>query len=290
MLQAAEHYLEERGVDAPRLSVEWMLAEVLERDRLQVYLAHDRPLTEAERARLREMVARRARHEPLAYILGHWEFMGHELRITPDVLVPRPETEHLAELAAELAPRNGLVADLGTGSGCIAIAVALGRRDLRLIATDVSGKALALARQNARAHGVEDRIRFLAGSFAEPLRDLVREDDPDDPDEPHELIDCLVSNPPYVDPRRTDLYDLELAEHEPKMALFTDPGDAASCYRQILAGMKGLMGPGGVVLLETGVGVDEAALELLRQADWLTDAELRYDLAGLPRYLLARVL
>ncbi|MHC4077287.1 MAG: N5-glutamine methyltransferase family protein, partial [Planctomycetota bacterium] len=219
MLRAAEQYLEERGVDAPRLSVEWMLAEVLERDRLQVYLAHDRPLTEAERARLREMVARRARHEPLAYILGHWEFMGHELGITPDVLVPRPETEHLAELAAELTPRDGLVADLGTGSGCIAIAVALGRRDLRLIATDVSGKALALARQNARAHGVEDRIRFLAGSFAEPLRDLVRKDDPDDPDEPHELIDCLVSNPPYVDPRRTDLYDLELAEHEPRMAL-----------------------------------------------------------------------
>jgi release factor glutamine methyltransferase len=259
-----------------------MLAEVLGLDRLQVYMAHDRPLAEAERARLRAMVARRAGHEPLAYILGHWEFLGHRLRITPDVLVPRPETEHLAELVCELAPVDGLVVDLGTGSGCIAIAVALQRPDLRLIATDVSAKALAVARQNAEAHHVHERVRFLRGSFAEPLQGEVSEQ--------HGPIHCLVSNPPYVDPKRTDLYDPELAGHEPRLALFTEPGDVASCYRQILLGTKGLMASGGMVLLETGVGVDEVALELLRKTEWLTGAELRYDLAGLPRYLLASVL
>ncbi len=273
-------------MDAPRLSVEWMLAEVLGMDRLQVYLAYDRPLAEAERARLRQMVARRAGHEPLAYILGHWEFLGHRLRITPDVLVPRPETEHLAELACEHAPADGLVVDLGTGSGCIAIAVALRRPDLRLIATDVSEEALALARQNAELHSVHHRIRFLHGSFAEPLRGVAPDHGPPD----HGPIDCLVSNPPYVDPERTDLHDPKLAEHEPRVALFTEPGDVGSCYRQILPGMKGLMRSGGMVLLETGVSVDRVALELLRQTDWLTDVELRCDLAGLPRYLLARVL
>jgi len=278
VLRAAEQYLEERGVDAPRLSAEWMLAEVLDMTRLQVYLAHDRPLAEAERTRLRAMVARRARHEPLAYILGHWEFMGHQLRVTRDVLVPRPETEHLAELAVELAPRDGLVVDLGTGSGCTAIAVALRRDDLRLLATDISRSALALARENAAAHGVLDRIRFLCGSHAEPLRDLG-----------DLAIDCLVSNPPYVDPTLTDLYDPELSDHEPRVALFTEPGDSVSSYRQILTGMRDLMAAGGVLLLETGAGADEAALALLQEEDWLTEAELRYDLAGLPRYLLARV-
>jgi release factor glutamine methyltransferase len=282
VLRAAEQYLEERGVDAPRLSVEWMLAEVLGLDRLQVYMAHDRPLAEAERVRLRQMVARRAGHEPLAYILGHWEFLGHRLRITSDVLVPRPETEYLAELACELAPVDGLLVDLGTGSGCIAIAVALQRPDLRLIAIDVSAKAVAVAQQNAEDHGVHERIGFLRGSFAEPLQDVVAKQ--------HGPIDCLVSNPPYVDPQRTDLYDPELARQEPRLALFTEPGDVASSYRQILAGTEGLMRGGGMVLLETGVGVDEVVLELLRQTDWLTDVELRYDLAGLPRYLLARVL
>lgn len=262
-------------MDAPRLSVEWMLAEVLGMDRLQVYMAHDRPLTEAERAPLRKLVARRARHEPLAYILGHWEFMGHRLCITPDVLVPRPETEHLAELAVELAPTDGLLVDLGTGSGCIAVAVALRREDLRLVATDVSREAIALARQNAAAHGVQDRIQFRCGSFAGPLGDLV--------------IDCLVSNPPYVDPTRTDLYDPELARHEPEAALFTEPGDAVSSYRDILAGTRGLMRSGGVVLFETGAGADDAALEFVRGLDWLLGAELRHDLAGRPRYLLARV-
>lgn len=165
--------------------------------------------------------------------------------------------------------------DLGTGSGCIAIAVGLRREDLTLVATDVSRRALAVARQNAAAHGLGDRIQFLCGSFAEPLSDL--------------RIDCLVSNPPYVDPAQTDLYDPELSAHEPRAALFTEPGDPASSYRQILGGVKGRMSPGGVMLLETGVGADEAALQLLRDADWLTEVELRYDLAGLPRYLLARV-
>jgi len=281
VLKAAEKYLEERGVDAPRLSVEWMLAEVLGMNRLQVYLAHDRPLTEEERVPLRDLVARRARHEPLAYILGHWEFMGHELRITPDVLVPRPETEHLAELAVELAPKDGLMVDLGTGSGCIAIAVALRRPDLRLVATDVSRSCLGVARENAAAHGVADRIQFVCGSFSEPLRDLVLEQG--------RLIDCLVSNPPYVDPKRTDLYDPELSTHEPRAALFTEPGDGASSYRHVLAGTEDLMGSGSVVLFETGAGADETALELLREIDWLTEVEMRYDLAGLPRYLLARV-
>ena len=275
VLLAAEQYLAARDMDAARLSVEWMLAEVLGTDRLQVYLAHDRPLTEGELGRLREMVTRRGHGEPLAYILGHWEFFGHELHITKDVLMPRPETEQLVELASELAPADGLLVDLGTGSGCIAVAVALARPDLRVVATDVSGAALAVARQNVGRHGLTDRVRLLRCGFTELPSDVGP-------------IDCLVSNPPYVDPERTDLYDPELSAFEPRVALFTEPGDPASSYRQILAGMRGRLQTGGSLVLETGVGTETAALEMLQAADWLTDVELRTDLAGLPRYLLAR--
>ena len=275
VLRGSEAWLGRRGVDAPRRSAELLLGKVLGLDRLQLYLAHDRPLDPGERAAMRALVARRGQREPVAHLLGEWSFRGHALEVSPAVLIPRPETEQLVELALERAPRGGRVVDLGTGSGAIAIALALARPDLQLVATDVSRNALAVAQRNAARHGVAPRIVFHGGSWwaacaGEPAFDRV------------------VSNPPYVDPARPELLDDEVREFEPPLALFSERGDPASCYRALLDGLGERLAPGGHLVLETGHDAAPAALALLRAEPRLGDVELRPDLAGLDRFLLAR--
>lgn len=276
MLRAAAGYLEQRGVDAPRRSAELLMGRVLGLDRMQLYLAHDRPLAEAERDRLRALVARRARGEPVAYLLGDWEFYGHTLQVNSSVLVPRPETEGLVELALGAAPENAACIDLGTGSGAIAIALALEREDLTVTAVDVSVEALVVAEANIKRHGLEHRVRCRQSCYWQEIGEQER-------------FDLLVSNPPYVDPAKPEILDAEVRDHEPAVALFTPPGDPAEPVRTILAGMARHMHDGGWMFLETGVGASEACLELMRAADFLQDVELRKDLGGVPRYLLARM-
>lgn len=274
VLRAAEDYLTARAVDAPRLSVELLIAHVLGMTRLQLYLAHDRPLSETERARLRTMVAERGRGVPIAYIIGVDEFFGLPLTITPDVLVPRPETEGLVELAVGLAPTSARCVDLGTGSGAIAVALAHARRDVTVIAIDDSEAAVAVARRNVERHGLGARVDVRCGSWWQPLRD-----------EPP--FDLLVSNPPYVDRERPELLAPDVAGHEPHHALFAE-GGAVGAYRTILDGAAAHLRAGAVLLFETGVDTAERALAVLRGAPFLAGVEMRRDLAGLPRYLLAR--
>lgn len=274
VLRAAEGYLQARAVDAPRLSAELLIAHVLGMTRLQLYLAHDRPLSEDERARLRAMVAERGRGVPIAYVLGEDEFFGLRLSITPDVLVPRPETEGLVELAIELAPADARCVDLGTGSGAIAVALAHARSDVTVIAVDDSEAAVAVAARNVERHGLGARVDVRCGSWWQPLRDQPP-------------FDLLVSNPPYVDRQRPELLAPEVAAHEPHHALFAE-GGADGAYRAILHGATEHLRSGAVLLFETGVDTAERALALLRGAAFLERVELRPDLAGQPRYLLAR--
>ncbi|MBL8751985.1 MAG: HemK family protein methyltransferase, partial [Planctomycetes bacterium] len=145
VLRGAEEWLHKRGVDAPKRSAELLLGKVLGLDRLQLYLAHDRPLDPDERAAMRALVQRRGEHEPVAYLLGNWSFRGLELDVSSAVLVPRPETEELVDLALAKAPAGARVADFGTGSGAIAVALAAARPDLRVFALDASKNALAVA-------------------------------------------------------------------------------------------------------------------------------------------------
>jgi release factor glutamine methyltransferase len=226
ILRVAERWLAARGVDAPRRSTELMIGRVLGLDRLHLYLAHDRPLTSAEKDRLRELVARRGRHEPLSYVLGDHDFRGHLLEVDAAVLIPRPETEELVDLALARAPHGARCADLGTGSGAIAIALARERPDVEVWAVDVSPAALEVARRNVRAHGLADRVRLCAGSYWSGLAGAPP-------------FDLVVGNPPYVDPAGPDPLAPDVARFEPATALLTPPGDPAAHYREIVAGLPG---------------------------------------------------
>ncbi len=281
VLKGAAGWLQARGVEAPRRSAELLLGHVLGLERLQLYLQHDRPLSADDRDRLRGLVARRGRGEPVAYLLGEWSFRGLDLAVGPAVLVPRPETEELVGLALDALPAAtagtaGLrVLDLGTGSGAIAVALACARPDLAVTATDVSAPALAVAAANAARHGVEDRLILQEGSWWAPLRDAPP-------------FDLVVSNPPYVDPARPELLDPAVAAHEPGLALFAEAGDPLSSYRAILMGLERGLRPGGVLLVEAGVDTAAPAADLLARAPFLADVALLADLQGVARFVRAR--
>ncbi|MEZ5965873.1 MAG: peptide chain release factor N(5)-glutamine methyltransferase [Planctomycetota bacterium] len=275
VLRAGETYLREREVESPRLCMELILAHVLRLPRLQIYLQFDRPLVDDELGALRELVRRRGLQEPLAYVLGEVGF--HDVTLFADrrALVPRPETEGLVERALARAQQGGRVLDLGTGSGAIAIALAHARADLHVTAVDASAEALDLARANVARQGVQDRVELCLGDWFAAV--------------PGRRFDLLVSNPPYVDPTRPELLADDVRRHEPALALFTAPGDPASAYRQILAGVEAGLTPGAWLLFETGVEAAEPTLALLRAQAFLSEVELDRDLAGLPRYLSARM-
>lgn len=275
VLRGAEGWLTKRGVESPKRSAELLLGKVLGVGRLQLYLEHDRPLEERERAQMRELLARRGNGEPVAHLLGSWSFRGLELEVGPAVLIPRPETEELVDEALLRLGAGARAIDLGTGSGAIAIALAAERPVLHVTAVEVSQNALALARNNAVAHHVDDRVAFVQGSWWEPIADDA-------------VFDLVVSNPPYIDPDRPDGLADDVRRFEPPLALFSDKGDVASCYRAIAAGLERHLAPGGWVVAETGFGAADASRDVLAAQAFLADVELLDDSAGQPRFVIAR--
>ena len=217
LLGPARDYLEQKGVPSPRLDAEYLLAHVLAVDRLALYLDHDRPLEPAEVDRLRELVRRRGRREPLAYLLGSWSFYGLDLACDSRALVPRPETEVLVErclalLAGVEAPR---IVDVGTGTGAIALALASRLPAAAVSAIDVSPGALALAAENAAANDLAERVELLEGDLLAPV--AGRE------------LDLVASNPPYVAPGAD--VDPEVADYEPAVAVYAEDGGRAILER-----------------------------------------------------------
>jgi release factor glutamine methyltransferase len=275
VLRGAETWLQQRGVDAPKRSAELLLAHVLGMTRLQLYLAHDRPLDDKERGAMRALVARRGEHEPVAHLLGSWSFRGLEIGVSPAVLVPRPETEEVVAEALQRWPAEGGALDLGTGSGAIAIALAMARPAARVVAVDVSKNALAVAAANVARHALTDRVELRNASWWEAIA-------------PGETFALVVSNPPYIDPRAAQELADDVRAFEPPLALFTAPGDVVSCYRDIVAGLPAHLASGGWFVAETGVGASDAARDLLAAQPFLTDVQLLPDSAGIPRTLVAR--
>jgi release factor glutamine methyltransferase len=252
-----EHFAE-RGIGSARLDAECLLAHALGCERLRLYVDYEKPVGEAERARFRELVRARARERvPVSLLVGRREFWSLPLRVGREVLVPRPETETLVALALDAFPEREVplaILDVGTGSGAIAIALAHERPNARVTATDVSPPALALARENALALGLADRVRFLEGPLFEPVRG-----------EPASF-DLVVSNPPYLALGEAGSLAPEL-RHEPREALFAGP-EGTEVLRPLAAGAPSALRPGGLAAFE----VDPQQAE--RVAGWLADAGL----------------
>lgn len=276
-LDAATMALEAAGLASARVDAEWLLAGLLGVGRVAVRLdlAGTIPAPIAER--YAHAVSRRARREPLQRILGWEEFRGVRVRLTDAVLVPRPETEALVEWALALLPPPGrrqlLAIDVGTGSGCIACALASERPDLDVIAVDVSPAAAALARDNARALDLAARVRVVAADLFDGIRDLG--------------ADLIVSNPPYLPTALLPELPPEVRIHEPTLAL-DGGGDGLALIRRIVTTARRCLRPSGALLVETAGGDQaEAAAALLRAAGW-DQVAVRADLVGIERFVAGR--
>jgi release factor glutamine methyltransferase len=269
MVRMAREFLERKGVEAARLESELLVAHALGLDRLKLFLQLDRPVSGSEIDRARDLLVRRGRREPTAYIVGAREFYGRSFKVGPGVLIPRPETELLVDRARELARTR--LADLGTGSGCLAITLALEIQGARVLAVDRSGAAVLCARENARALGAE--IEIVEGDAFEVL------------DQAGVRFEVVLSNPPYVPPEERSSLAPEVAEHEPPEALFAPPGDPDFWVRTLLERSRAWLEPGGVLLVELGAGQAVRARALADGLGWKT--RLHRDLAGIDRVLEA---
>lgn len=277
-LDAAVAILAAAGIATARVDAEWLLASVLGAGRFAVGLEPDRALPAALAARFEAAVGRRARREPLQRILGWEAFRGLRIRLTDDVLVPRPETEMLAEWALELLPppRAGarpLAVDLGTGSGCVACALAAERPDLDVLATDCSAAAASLARANAAALGLGARVRVVVVDLLAGVGAVG--------------ADLVVSNPPYLPSALVPGLEPEVALHEPRAALDGGP-DGLALIRRIVATARGALGPSGALVLETAGGAQAASVADLLWTAGYRDVATRADLAGVDRFVAGR--
>ncbi len=249
LLTWTKEYLAGKGVENARLEAEWLLSAALDLDRVGLYVNFEKPLLPEELTAFRGMIGRRAKREPLQYILGTQEFMGLEFRVTPAVLIPRHDTETLVLEAMSRAGSAKRVLDLGAGSGCIAVTLAKLLPTAQVTAVDCSAESLAIAAENAQRNNVT--VRFFTGSLFEPLAG--------------ERYDLIVSNPPYIP--TADLAGLqpEVREYEPRGAL--DGGaDGLDFYRLIIPAAPSYLVSGGRLMVEVGIGQAEAVQELFAAA------------------------
>jgi release factor glutamine methyltransferase len=275
LLREAAAALEAAGVPSPDWDAERLLRHVTGWDRAALVAQPESPVDDTAATRFRELVARRAARVPLQHLVGMQAFWRHDFVVTRDVLVPRPETEVLVETALRLLRGRGrpVVVDAGTGSGCIALSLAAERADAVIDAVDLSEAALAVARENARRLGLEDRVAFHHGDLLAPVAELSGR------------VDLVVSNPPYVDPADRASLSPEVRDHEPAMALFP-PGDALSVYRRLAAEAATALRPGGWLAVEVGLGQALAVVALFEAAGLAAQPPVR-DLQGIERVVAA---
>lgn len=274
MLEWATDYFEEKNIPNPRHSIEWLLAEVLGVKRLNLYLKFDRPLSKKELNRLRPLIKRRARHEPLQYIVGYTDFLEARISVDERVLIPRIETEQLVEIILDDFDQESTkeVLDIGTGSGCIAIALKMERPPWNLHASDLSEDALTLAKQNAEDN--EADINFSQHDlFDTGLW------------EQYENLDIIVSNPPYVLPDETELLEPQVKEFEPHQALFTD--SILEMYKTIINSGADSLKKGGRLYLEIHEEYAEDIIQLFNTKRW--SASIRQDYDDKSRFIDAKL-
>jgi release factor glutamine methyltransferase len=268
LLQLAAGYLEKKGVSSARREADALLGHVLEKDRLHLYLAFEELPSAKEVDLFRGLMKRRGEREPLQYLLGEGRFLGLRLKLDRRALIPRPETEALAQRLRHLVAPGAQGADVGTGSGCLALSLAA--HGLEMQATDLSADALALARENAALNALEGKLRFAQGPLLEPVEGP---------------LDLLVSNPPYI-PEGAVL-QREVGAFEPPLALYGG-ADGLSCLRPILEGAPAKLKSGGWLALECGEGQSQILAELAAASKAWTEILIEDDPFGVRRFLLSR--
>lgn len=272
ILQSTTAYFTKREIESPRLNAEHLIAHVLKMSRLELYLEFETKLNETELAQLRELVKRRGQGEPLQHLLGTVEFCGQIFAIDKRALVPRPETEQLVELlASEIRGQRTAIrlVDVGTGSGVIALSLAKHFPEARVLATDISDDALALAKENAARLGLSDRVEFRKADLLENLP---------------ERFDLIVANLPYVSMQDRQSLAREVL-HDPEVALFAgEKGD--ELVRRLIEQASSHFNPGGRLALEIGINQAEGLSDFLRLKNY-HDIESKKDYSGITRFLLA---
>lgn len=276
LLRTAGRRLVDAGILNGGWDAELLLRHVTGWDRARLLASSDQTLADEARARFEVLVDERARRRPLQHITGTQAFWRHEFRVTRDVLIPRPDTEILVEAAlGVLRPlATPLLVDVGTGSGCIALSLAHERPDARVHAVDISPAALQVARDNARALGLLERVTFHAGDLLAPLAHLAG------------TIDVVVCNPPYVDPAERHDLAPEVIDHEPHEALFGEGGPYGT-YARVIPQAAAALRPAGFLLLEIGHRMAPRVVALCRAAGFEL-LEVRRDLPGIERVVIAR--
>lgn len=268
-------FLTRKGIESPRLQSELLLAHLLGLPRLRLYLDFERKLSEQQANELRELLVRRGNHEPLQHIIGSTSFCGLPILVSPAVLIPRPETEVLAELAWKFLNEikgETVFADLGTGSGCLPIGIAAHAERARGVAVDISSDALAVARRNVDENKLGARIELREADFLAGLQ-------------PAERFDVIVSNPPYIPTAEVELLEPEVRDHDPRLAL--DGGaDGLDFHRALAQGAAQFLKPGGRLFIEFADGQGEALRELFGGHGWVVHGIVR-DLSGMDRILSA---
>ena len=280
-IQTSTEFLAKKGVESPRLQTELLLAHQLKMPRMKLYLNFDRVLTAPETDGLRELIKRRAAREPLQHITGSTNFCGHEITVNRHALVPRPETELLAELGwkflNEFKTQNSefkTALDFGTGTGCIAIALATKCPAAKITALDISAEALALAKQNAVQNKVAERVEFLIGDGFAALTEKSQ-------------FDLLISNPPYIASAEIATLEPEVKDFDPRGAL--DGGaDGLDFYRRLAAEAKPFLKPDGKIMVEFGDGQADDLKKIFAAEKWIVEA-VQEDYSHRARILVARI-
>ncbi len=273
LLRWMTDYFAEKGIDNPRLDAELLLAHVLQLDRVGLYLNYDRPLVAEELDIIRPLVKRRGQREPLQYLLESTEFWSLEFIVTPDVLIPRADTEILVEETLGRAGSEGQLLDVGTGSGAIVISLASELPDWQMVGLDISTAALAIARKNLEKHQVADQVKLLQGDLAEL---------------PVQQYDLIVSNPPYIAEKEWDELMPEVRCFEPQLALLAE-NNGLDCYQKLADQAISRLKSHGWLLVEVGYQQAEAVKKIF-VASGLANLSVREDYSGQPRVVGGQLL
>jgi release factor glutamine methyltransferase len=276
---AGREHLMALGIDEAGMTAEVLLRHVLMLDRSALYLTWNKPIDESAWTGFQRLLEERARGRPVAYITGHREFLGLEFAVDERVLIPRPETEVLVEAVLDVVRdvASPVIADVGTGSGAIAVSLAALRPDAVVLATDISHDALQVARTNAVRHGVAGRMRFLQGDLLHPLRAAAAR------------LDALACNPPYVTAEAAATLPREIREYEPALAVVA-PGPADAMHARLIDEAPGVLAPGGWLAVEAAAGQAPRIVELLMQSGRFAIPHVRRDGLGWERVVAAQIL